>query len=51
MAEENVPNEGIRENPRRITKWHGDRQSTQERVQSNEHKHDPRTREMNGCTE
>ena len=29
----------------------GDKQSTQERVQSNDHKDDPRTQENNRCTE
>ena len=36
---------------RRRTKWHEYRQSTQERVQNDDHKDDQRTQKENGCTE
>ena len=51
MAEEYVPDEGTRYNPKRTTKWRGDWWSTLERFQNNDRKDDPRTREKNGCTE
>ena len=43
MAEKYVPDEGIRQNPRRTTKWSGGRQPTWKIIQSYDHKDDPRS--------
>ena len=48
-AEEYVPDEGTRYNPR-TTKLSGNRKSTQKRIQSNDSKVDPRSRKKNGGT-
>ena len=42
-TEEYIPDEKIQENPRRTTKWSGDRQSTRKRIQSSDNKGDPRS--------
>ena len=46
-AEGYVPDEGTRENPRKTTKWSGDRQPSRKRIQNNDSEDDPGPRKMN----
>ena len=46
-----VLNGGARQNPRRTTEWHWDKQSTQNRIQSNDSEDAPRSRKENRGTD
>ena len=48
MAEEYVPDEGTRQNPKRTNKWSGDRGSTGKRIQSNNSEKYSRSWKKNG---
>ena len=47
-AEGYIPDEGTRLNPRKTTKWSGDRQPSRKRIQNNDSEDDPGTRKNNG---
>ena len=47
-AESYVPHEGTRQNPRKTTKWSGDKQPSRKTIQNNDSEDDPGFWENNG---